>query len=159
MDTLLICIGAALMFAGIIGAFLPVLPGPPISYAGLLLLQFTSPTPFTTMFLVYWAIIVVIVMSLENLLPAVGSNRMGGTRYGVWGCIIGGVIGLFLFPPLGIIFGPIVGAFIGELVSGQTSDRALRAAIGSFIGFFAGTVIKVAVSLTLAFYFVRAAFM
>ncbi|WP_340105214.1 DUF456 domain-containing protein [Rhodohalobacter sp. 8-1] len=159
MDILIIIIGSGLMLTGIIGAFLPVLPGPPISYAGLLLLQFTSPTPFTTMFLVYWAIIVVIVMSLENFLPAVGSNRMGGSRYGVWGCIIGGVIGLFIFPPFGIIFGPMVGAFIGELAWGQTSDRALRAAIGSFIGFFVGTVIKVAVSLVLAFYFVRAAFM
>jgi uncharacterized protein YqgC (DUF456 family) len=110
------------------------------------------------MFLVYWAIIVVVVMSLENILPAVGSNRMGGSRYGVWGCIIGGVAGLFLFPPFGIIFGPIVGAFIGELLSGQNSDKALKAAIGSFIGFFVGTVIKVALSFVLAFYFFKAVF-
>lgn len=159
MDILIISFGTVLMLAGIIGAFLPALPGPPISYAGLLLLQFTSQAPFTTMFLVYWAIIVVIVMSLENILPAVGSNRMGGTRYGVWGSIVGGVIGLFIFPPFGIIIGPMIGAFIGELLSGQNSDRALRAAIGSFIGFFAGTIIKVAVSLVIAFYFFKAAFL
>src|SRR6056297_303298 len=136
MDILLIIIGAALIITGIIGSFLPVLPGLPFSYAGLLILQLTSFTPFTTMFLVYWAIIIIVVMSLESILPAVGSERMGGTRYGIWGCIIG--------------------AFIGELISGQKSDMALRAAIGSFIGFFVGTVIKVAVSFVLAFHFIRA---
>ncbi len=159
MDIIIIIIGSALMLAGIIGAFLPVLPGPPISYAGLLLLQFTSTPPFTTMFLVYWAIIIAIVMSLENILPAVGSKRMGGTRYGMWGCIIGGAVGLFIMPPFGIILGPMVGAFIGELISGQKSDQAMRAAFGSFVGFFVGTVIKVVVSVVLAFYFFRAAFM
>jgi len=156
MDILLIIIGAALIITGIIGSFLPVLPGLPFSYAGLLILQLTSFTPFTTMFLVYWAIIIIVVMSLESILPAVGSERMGGTRYGIWGCIIGGVIGIFVFPPFGIIIGPMIGAFIGELISGQKSDMALRAAIGSFIGFFVGTVIKVAVSFVLAFHFIRA---
>jgi len=158
MDIVLIVLGTALILAGIIGSFFPVLPGPPLSYAALLLIQFTTPTPFTTMFLVYWAIIVVVIMSLENILPAVGSNQMGGTRYGIYGCLIGGVVGLFIFPPFGIIFGPMIGAFAGELLSGQKSDRALRAALGSFVGFFVGTVIKVAVSLVLAYYFIRAVF-
>lgn len=157
MDILLIIIGAALILTGIIGSFLPVLPGLPFSYLGLLALQITSFAPFTAMFLVYWAIVVIVVMSLESILPAVGSERMGGTRYGIWGCIIGGVAGIFLFPPIGIVIGPMVGAFVGELLSGQKSDLALRAAIGSFIGFFVGTVIKVAVSLVIAFHFVRAA--
>ena len=156
MDILLIIIGSVLIITGIIGAFLPVMPGLPFSYVGLLILQLTSFTPFTTMFLVYWAIIVIVVMSLESILPAVGSERMGGTRYGIWGCIIGGIAGIFLFPPFGIIVGPMIGAFVGELIAGQKSDRALRAAIGSFIGFFVGTVIKVAVSFVMAFHFFKA---
>lgn len=158
MDIIVIILGTALIIAGIIGSFLPVLPGPPLSYLGLLLIQFTSPTPFTTMFLVYWAIVVVVITTIDNILPAIGSDRMGGTRYGVYGCIIGGIAGLFVFPPFGIIIGPMIGAFVGELISGQNSDRALRAAIGSFIGFFVGTVIKVAVSLVLAYYFFKAVF-
>lgn len=159
MDILLIIIGSLLIIAGIIGSFLPVIPGPPFSYVALLLLQLTSFTPFSGSFLLSWAIIVAIAMLLENLLPAVGSERMGGSKYGIWGCIIGGVAGLFIFPPFGIIIGPMAGAFLGELLSGQTSDRALRAAFGSFIGFFVGTVVKVVVSLVIAFYFFRAAIM
>lgn len=158
MEIVLITAGALLVLAGIAGSFLPVIPGPPLSYLGLLLIQFTSPTPFTTMFLVYWAIIVVVVISLENILPAIGSNRMGGTKLGVYGCLIGGVLGLFLFPPFGLIFGPMIGAFVGEFIADQNTERALQAAIGSFIGFFVGTVIKVIVSLVLAYYFFRAVF-
>lgn len=158
MDILLIIIGAALIITGVLGAFLPVMPGLPFSYLGLLILQLTSFTPFTTMFLVYWALIVIVVMSLESILPAVGSERMGGTKYGIWGCIIGGIAGIFFFPPFGIIIGPMAGAFVGEVISGQKSDRALKAALGSFIGFFVGTVIKVAASLVLAFHFVKAVY-
>lgn len=156
MDLIIIIIGAALIIAGIIGSYYPVLPGLPLSYAALLLLQLTSFSPFSSSFLIYWAIIIIVVMSLESILPSVGSNRMGGTRYGVWGCIIGGMAGIFLFPPFGIILGPMVGAFIGELISGQKTKKALRAAFGSFIGFLAGTVIKVAVSIVLAFHFFKA---
>lgn len=158
MEIIWIIAGTILVLAGIAGSFLPVIPGPPLSYLGLLLIQFTSPTPFSTMFLVYWAIIVVVIMSLENILPAIGSNRMGGTKFGVYGCIIGGVIGLFIFPPFGLIFGPMIGAFVGEFIADQNTERALKAAIGSFIGFFVGTVIKVIVSLILAYYFFRAVF-
>lgn len=158
MDILIIIIGAALIITGVLGAFLPVMPGLPFSYLGLLILQLTSFTPFTTMFLVYWALIVIVVMSLESILPAVGSERMGGTKYGIWGCIIGGIAGIFFFPPFGIIIGPMAGAFVGEVISGQKSDRALKAALGSFIGFFVGTVIKVAASLVLAFHFVKAVY-
>jgi len=158
MEFIWIIAGTLFVIAGIVGSFLPVLPGPPLSYIGLLALQLTSPTPFSAGFLIGWAVVVLIVSSLDHLIPAVGSNRMGGTKYGVWGCIVGGLLGLFLFPPIGIIAGPMIGAFVGEMISDRNSERALRAAIGSFIGFLLSTVIKVAVSLVLAFYFFRAVF-
>ncbi|MCH8550191.1 MAG: DUF456 domain-containing protein [Balneolaceae bacterium] len=156
MTTLLIAIGAALIMAGIVGSFLPGIPGTPLGYLGLLSLQLMPESPFSISFLVIWAIIVVIVMSLDQLLPAAGSGRMGGTRYGVIGCLIGAVAGLIFFPPLGLLIGPVVGAFIGELIGGQKADQAVRSAIGSFIGFFVSTVIKVAVSLIMAYYFITA---
>lgn len=158
MEIIWIIAGSLFIIAGIAGSFLPVIPGPPLSYVGLLLLQLTSPAPFSASFLIGWAVVVILVSSLEHLIPAIGSNRMGGTKYGFWGCVIGGVMGIFFFPPLGIIIGPMIGAFAGEILAGQNSDRALRAAMGSFIGFFVGTVIKVAVSFVLAFYFFRAVF-
>jgi uncharacterized protein len=153
METILVIIGAILILFGIIGAFLPIVPGLPFSYAGLLLLQFTSSPPFQVMFFVYWALIVVVVMSLENIIPAVGAKRFGGSKEGIIGCLAGAIIGFFFFPPFGIIIGPMVGAFLGEVITGKSSDQAMKAAIGSFIGFFVGTVIKVVTALIMAWYF------
>lgn len=154
METLLLIIAAGCIILGFIGSFLPVLPGPPLSYAGLLLLQFTEQAPFTTRFLIIWAVIVVVIMILDNLIPAWGTKKFGGSPYGVWGSIIGVIAGIFFFPPVGLIAGPLVGAFIGELIAGKTSDRALRSALGSFVGFLAGALIKVIASGVMGYYFI-----
>jgi len=114
MEIIWIVAGSLLILAGIAGSFLPVIPGPPLSYVGLLLLQFTSTSPFSASFLIGWAVVVIVVSSLDHLIPAIGSSRMGGTKYGFLGCIIGGLIGLIFFPPLGIIIGPMIGAYAGE---------------------------------------------
>lgn len=153
METILITLGACLMIAGIIGAFLPVIPGTPLSYLGLICLQLTSTPPFSLAFMIIWAIIVITVTSLDGLASVVGAQRMGGTRYGILGCMIGAVIGFFMFPPLGIIIGSIFGAFAGELLAGKKADLAMKAAWGAILGFFVSTFIKVLVSLILAYYF------
>ncbi len=152
METIIIILGALLIVAGLLGSFLPVLPGPPISYIGLLLLQLTATPPFSVQFLVIWALIVVAVMVLDNVVPAWGARKYGGSPYGVWGSIVGLVAGFF-FPPLGIIIGPIAGAFLGEMVGGKSSDQALRAAWGSFVGFMAGTLMKVIACGMMGYYF------
>lgn len=156
MTVIWIGIGAALIMAGIVGSFLPGIPGTPLGYIGLLSLQLLPDPPFTFLYLLTWGVIVLVVTFLDQLLPAAGSGRMGGTKYGVVGCLIGAIAGLIFFPPLGLLVGPVAGAFIGELIGGQKSDRALRAAIGSFLGFFVSTVIKVAVSLIMAYVFISA---
>ncbi|HKL18850.1 MAG TPA: DUF456 domain-containing protein [Halalkalibaculum sp.] len=152
METIIIILGALLILAGLLGSFLPVLPGPPISYVGLLLLQLTSTPPFSVQFLIIWALIVIAIMLLDNVVPAWGARKYGGSPYGVWGSILGLIAGFF-FPPLGIIIGPIVGAFVGEMAGGKTSDQALRAAWGSFVGFLAGTLMKVIASGMMGYYF------
>lgn len=155
MELVIIAVASLLMITGIIGSFVPVLPGPPLSYAALLLVALLPDAQFGYTFYLYWGFVVVVVVSLEHIIPAVSSKKMGGSRYGMAGCVIGGILGIFFFPPFGIIFGPMIGAFAGEMIAGQQSDKALRAAIGSFIGFFVGTVIKVAVSLVMAWQFFR----
>lgn len=152
IETLLITAGALCIIAGFLGSFLPVIPGPPISYFGLLLLQFTSAAPFTLTFFIVWALIIIIIMVLDNIIPVYGAKKYGGSPFGIWGSILGLVVGLF-FPPLGIVIGPIAGAFLGEMVSGKTSDQAFRAAWGSFVGFMAGTLLKVIASVMMGYYF------
>lgn len=153
MEIVWIIIGSLLVVTGIIGAFMPIIPGTPFSYAALLLMQFTLGAPFSWSFLLIWGVVVGIVMTIDGLIPAEGTRRMGGSRYGIWGCLIGGLLGIFFFPPMGIIIGPIAGAFIGELMHGKKTGSAFRAALGSFVGFLVAMLMKISVSLILAYYF------
>lgn len=153
METILIVIGALFIVAGIIGAFMPIVPGPPLSYIGLMILHFAKGGIFSWLFIISWGIVVVVVITLDSFMPAEGSRRMGGSKMGVYGALIGAVVGMFFFPPAGIIFGPIVGAFIGEMMSGNKSGSALKAAMGSFVGYLVATGMKVGVAVFLAYYF------
>jgi len=141
------------MLAGIAGCLLPFLPGPPLSFLGLLLLQLRETAPFTTQFLIVWAFIVIRITALDYLVPIFGTKRFGGTKYGLWGCTLGLIAG-FWFGPVGIIAGPFLGALIGEWLGSRNSDQAFKAAIGSFVGFLVGTVLKLIVSGVMTYYFI-----
>ncbi len=158
LDVILIIIGSVLVFIGIIGCILPVLPGQILSWIALLLLQFTSEPPFTAKFIVIWALVTTGVTLLDYIVPMWGTKKFGGTRAGVWGAGIGVVAGIFLFPPIGLIVGPFLGAVIGELINGAKGNDALKAGLGSFLGFIAGTFMKLAISLIMGYYFVVNAF-
>lgn len=147
-----ILIGSIFIIVGFIGCFLPILPGPPLSYVGLLLLQLLDNQPFDTKFMMLWAGITAIVTVLDYVIPIYGTKKFGGSKRGVWGATIGLILGLF-FPPIGIIVGPLLGAFVGELSAGKNSADAIRSAFGSFVGFLAGTVIKLLASGFMAYYF------
>lgn len=153
MDYVLIAFGIICILAGIAGGVLPILPGPPLSYIGLLLLHFTSKYQFSTKFLVVWGIITVVVYLLDYLIPAWGTKKFGGSKRGVWGSIIGLLVGIVLFPPFGIIIGPFAGAVLGELSGGKQSKEALRSGFGSFVGFLLGTLLKLIASGMMAWYF------
>jgi len=158
IDLILTIIGLVLLIVGIAGCFLPVIPGPPLAWSSLLILQLHKEPPFDTEFLLIWAAIVVAVTLLDYYVPVWGTKKFGGTKYGVWGSAIGVVFGIFFFPPIGIILGPFVGALIGEFIAGKDFTQALRSAWGSFIGFVAGTIMKLVVSLIMGYYFVVNAF-
>ncbi len=152
LDYVLIITGGLLLLAGLIGCFLPVLPGPPISFAGLLLLHFTGPYEFSAALLITLGVLAVGVSILDNVLPAVGAGRSGGSNRAVWGAALGLVVGIF-FPPFGIILGPFAGALIFELTAGKNFKQALKTSFGSFGGFVTATALKAAVSVVIIFYF------
>ena len=155
MDIFLIILAGVCLLVGLSGSVLPVLPGVPVSYIGILLLHFTSGVQFSTEFLIFWAVIVVLVQALDYFIPIWGTKQFGGTKKGVWGSMIGMVVGLF-FAPLGIILGPFIGAIIGELLAGKETNAAIKAGFGAFVGFLFGTIAKLIVGGFLIFYYVEA---
>ena len=143
MDIFLLILGFLFIILGILGSFLPVLPGPITSWVGLLILHLTSAVPMNWTFLGITFAIAFIIWLIDNFIPAMGTKRFGGTRYGVIGTMVGLILGLLFFPPFGIIIGPFVGAFAGEMIKdNKDSGKALKAAFGSFIGFLTSTFLK-----------------
>lgn len=158
MDITLAVLGAALVLVGFIGSILPIIPGPPISWAGLLLLKWTdfvddhgAAYENALWILLFFVILVTI---LDYVVPIMGTKKYGGSKRGVWGATIGVVVGLF-FGPLGIIIGPFLGAYIGEISTGKKDKDALRAAWGSLMGFLLGVGLKLMVCGTILFFFIR----
>jgi len=131
------------MLIGILGSFLPVLPGVPISWLGLLLLFLTPSLNFDWVFITITGIVAIGLYILDYVIPAMGTKKFGGSKAGAWGTTIGLVVGIIVPIPFGILIGPFAGAFIGEVLFNKTrGDHALKAAFGSFIGFLASTFMK-----------------
>jgi len=153
-DYFLLITGSFMMLAGILGCLLPVLPGPPLSWVGLLLLNISRFGNFSFQFMLTMAVVAVVVTILDYLVPVWGTKRFGGSRAGVWGATLGLIGGIFFMPPVGIILGPFLGALIGELIIGTDSRASLRSAFGSFVGFILGTGLKLIASSVMTWYFV-----
>ncbi|MFP4488647.1 MAG: DUF456 domain-containing protein [Bacteroidales bacterium] len=153
-DYLLLALAIAVMIIGIIGCLVPVLPGPPLSFTGLLILHFTRFAEFSVNILIILGSASVLVAVFDYIVPIWGTKKFGGTKNGIRGATIGLVVGLF-FGPAGIIFGPFIGAVLGELLYKSDFYYAIRAGTGSLIGFMAGIGLKLATSLIITFYFIR----
>lgn len=148
MDVVLAIIGLICCVIGVLGSFLPVLPGPILSWVGLLLLYLTQRVENNYWVLGFTLVVTLVISVLDYVIPAKGTKHFGGTKYGIWGTNIGLIVGLF-FPPLGFIIGPFVGAFVGEMIyNSQDKNAAFKAALGSFIGFLASTFMKFMVCLS-----------
>ena len=148
MDILIICVVAFILLLGIIGCFVPIVPGPPISYGGLLVFHFFSSYTIDENTLWLMAFVVIAVTIFDLWAQIYGVKKFGGTKKAVNGSIIGLIFGIFFLPPFGIIIGPFLGAFIGARME-ENSDvnKALKIALGALTGFVVGTILKLSVSL------------
>jgi len=139
MDIILIILGIICLIMGLAGCILPMLPGPPVAYAALILLHLTDRVSLSTSELLIGLLLVIAIQLLDYFIPMWGTKYTGGG--GKWanrGSLIGTIVGMF-FLPWGIIIGPFVGAFMGATKDGMDNTQALKAGFGSLIGFLVGT--------------------
>ncbi|MBR1426637.1 MAG: DUF456 domain-containing protein [Paludibacteraceae bacterium] len=141
MDIALLVLAGICMLVGIIGCIVPGLPGVPVAYVGLWIAQAAQRIDFSWQMLLIWGIVTIVVSVLDYVVPAWGTKRFGGTKFGVWGSTLGVFVGLF-FGAVGVIAGPLIGAVLGELLGGKAMREALRAGWGSFLGLLCGTILK-----------------
>ena len=157
MELLLIILAFILLVLGILGAVVPMLPGPPLSFIGLLLVHWSGYGEFTAVFLWVWAGITVAVTVMDYFLPSLMAKQFGGSRAAAIGSFVGLVIGIFVFPPFGMILGPFFGALAGELLhNNMKGGKAFIVALGAFLSFIVGSGAKLIVSAVMFYYAVRA---
>ena len=153
MEIFLFILSALLIIVGIIGAVVPALPGLPLGYVGLLLLQLTDKVQFSVSFLVGWGIATLAVTILDFYLPIWTTKKIGGSKAGINGSIIGMIVGI-IFTPIGMILGTLLGAIVGELVGGASGDKAIRSGFATFIGTMLSIGIKLIICISFAIYFI-----
>jgi uncharacterized protein YqgC (DUF456 family) len=159
LEVVLIAIGLILALAGMIGCILPVIPGPLLSFSALLLLSWTKNWQiFSPSFLIIMGALTAILMVFDYIAPALGAKKFGASKSGLWGSVMGMIIGIFFIPPWGLILGAFVGALVGELAAGKSGRKALRAGWGILIGNVFGVGIKLAFTAVILFYYVKQMF-
>jgi uncharacterized protein YqgC (DUF456 family) len=175
MEIVLVVAAFLLLLGGLVGSVVPAIPGPPLAYIGLLLLQWSGHGGFSPAFLWLWAGITAAVTVMDNVLPAWLTKRFGGSRMAVIGSVLGLIAGMF-FVPIGLLVGPFLGALAGELINSRVQARrkeinspepaatdgdsghALKVALGAFLAFIMGTGAKLIIGSMMIYYAVKAVF-
>ena len=156
MGFLIIVFVVLLLIIGIAGSIIPVLPGPPISFLGLLIFHFFTSYQIDVDVLWLLAAAVSIITFLDYWLQVYGVKRFGGGKKAINGTILGLVLGFFIFPPFGVIIGPFIGAFIGARMEVKEDlSSAMKIALGALAGFLGGTLLKFTLSIYIAVLFVN----
>jgi uncharacterized protein YqgC (DUF456 family) len=165
MTIVLVVLAFLFLVVGLLGSVVPIIPGPPLSYLGLLLLQWSGYGVFDSAFLTVWLVITAAVTIIDYFLPAWLTKKFGGSRLAVIGSVAGLVIGMVFFPPYGIIIGPFFGALAGEVIHNKKNsndysiNKSLKVAFGAFLAFIVGTGAKLYICLTMLYYAVKAVFL
>ena len=141
--SIILCLVAGLLLlAGFLGTFVPILPGAPLAWAGLLAAHFSIYNDISILCLIITGVIAVLVSIADNIFPVTMTKKFGGSKYATTGATIGLIIGFFT-GPWGIILGPFLGALVGELINKEgRNEGVLKAAFGAFMGFLLGTGLK-----------------
>lgn len=146
LTIILVIAGFLCVIAGIVGSVLPVLPGPPISMAGLIILHFSGPQFSLGWFGWSFGLLLTIIgVVADYLIPSVTVKAFGGTKMGSRGAGLGQIIGLY-WGLWGSIIGSFVGTFAGESYKKQGWKQSLKSSIGSTIGFIVSALIKLLIT-------------
>ena len=154
MTVFLAIVGFILIGTGFLGIFLPVLPGIPLAWLGLFIFAIgTGFEKISILATVIFFILMLLTLAFDFLAPMLGAGKYKASRLGIAGTFFGFLVGILVFGFWGIILGPLIGAFVGELIARRPAGQALKSATGAFIGFLAGTLVRVIYIFILLGYF------
>jgi uncharacterized protein YqgC (DUF456 family) len=156
VSVIILIFGILLVSAGLIGLILPILPGPALIFAGLVLAAWAEDFVYIgSMTIAILAVLAILAYAIDFIAGAFGAKKFGASRWASFGALIGAVVGVF-FGFIGVLIGPFIGAFLGELMVKNHIKPAARAGIGSWLGVILGTAAKVALGFVMIGIFIVA---
>ena len=147
IDIILILTAIILSIVGILGCIVPGLPGPPLNYISMLIIQYQYQS-FSYLTLIVFGILTALILVIDYILPIWFAKKFGATKQGIWGSVIGMVAGMFL-TPIGMILGILLGAIIGDLIAGRTTSQASKSGLATFTGTLMSIGLKLMISGTM----------
>ncbi len=140
-----------LLIIGLLGTFLPVLPGVFLSFFGFLIYKFGTNTELSVLYIWVFGFLTLVSVVLNYVIPARTNRKYGGTRWGSIGSFVGTILGVFFIPvPFGFLIGMFLGVFIGELLHDfNDKKKAFNSTKGALIGFIYGTGFSFATGLAM----------
>jgi uncharacterized protein YqgC (DUF456 family) len=155
----LFALAVVLVLAGVAGTVLPILPGPPLVFAGLLLAAWLDGFERVGWFsLSVLALLTLLTLAIDVLSASWGTRRARASPWALVGAAAGGLLGLFAGLP-GLVFGPFVGAVAGEYYARREVGAAGRAGLAAWLGIVVGGVLKLAVVVAMLGWFALAFFL
>lgn len=157
MDPLLLKILAAvLVLIGLAGTLLPILPGVPLIFVGLLVAAWADNFQHVgALALSILGVLTVLAIAADFLASALGAKKLGASPKAVAGATIGAIVGIFFGLP-GIVLGPFLGAVIGELSAKRELLQAGKSGLGTWLGLLLASVAKLTVSFLMLGVFITA---
>lgn len=155
IEAIVIVIGLLIAIIGLIGCVIPAIPGPPLNFLSLVILELGIEDAFTAEFYITWGSLTVVVTILDYVLPVMGAKTYRSSKFGIWGSVIGMILGIIFFPPFGMIIGLFLGAVIGELIAGKEHREALKVGTVTLVASILMILVKLAVSGIMTYYFVE----
>jgi uncharacterized protein len=148
-------LSVSLLTAGLLGAVVPYVPGPLVIFLASVLHAWLRPESGIG----WWSVgliglMMLVTYALDFLSAAAGTKRYGGTKWGVVGVLIGGLVGMFFALP-GLILGPLIGGFVFEMAFAKMSlHGATKSTWGTIVGTVAGIAMRLAVSVVMVAIFI-----
>jgi len=155
LEISLITLGLILTIIGLIGCIVPGIPGPPLNFISLLILEIATHGTYSLNFYIIWGLITIATIVLDYVFPVWSAKKFKASSYGIWGSVIGMIVGIIFFPPFGMIAGLFLGAVLGELIAGKKGPEAMKVGMVTFFSSLLMIVFKFAVSAMMTYYFVK----
>ena len=142
-------IAGALVLIGLLGTVLPVLPGLPLMFAGMLLAAWAGDfRQIGVWTLVLLGVLVAISIAVDVLASILGAKRVGASNKALVGAGVGGLVGIFFGIP-GLLAGPFLGAVVGEMAHGREWRAASKVGFGTWLGMALGAALKLALAFSM----------